>query len=56
MTQQQQNFLKYIIGWKLQLSFYWKILPESENKIFEKILRTKWCLERFLIAQRLKKF
>jgi len=31
MTQQQQQKIeKNIIGWKLQLSFYWQISPESE--------------------------
>jgi hypothetical protein len=30
MTQQQQKIEKNIIGWKLQLSFYWQISPESE--------------------------
>jgi hypothetical protein len=36
MTQQQQKIEKNIIGWKLQLSFYRQISPESE---IEKILR-----------------
>jgi hypothetical protein len=33
---QQQKIEKNIIGWKLQLSFYWQISPKSEIKIFEK--------------------